>query len=88
MFLAPENLVVKEINGTPITCRGLVECFKVCMYVTWLAPTAMWKAVVHLGMDVCVCGFNVYSLFSLQSYMKIFKGKDLPEPKGMLQVRM
>jgi atlastin len=47
MFLAPENLVVKEINGTPITCRGLVECFK--------------------------------------SYMKIFKGKDLPEPKGMLQ---
>ena len=29
MFLASENLVVKEINGTPVTGRGLVECFKV-----------------------------------------------------------
>ena len=29
MFLAPENLVVKEINGTPVTGRGLLECFKV-----------------------------------------------------------
>ena len=29
MFLAPDNLVVKEINGTPVTGRGLVECFKV-----------------------------------------------------------
>ena len=29
MFLAPDNLVVKEINGTPVTGRGLLECFKV-----------------------------------------------------------
>ena len=34
MFLAPENLVVKEINGTPITGRGLLECFKVTHEVT------------------------------------------------------
>lgn len=33
MLLAPENLVVKEINGTPITCRSLVEYFKAYMKI-------------------------------------------------------
>lgn len=28
-LLSPENLDVKEINGNHITCRGLVEYFKV-----------------------------------------------------------
>lgn len=27
-LMAPENLVVKKINGMPVTCRGLVEYFK------------------------------------------------------------
>lgn len=27
-LMSPENLVVKKINGLPITCRGLVEYFK------------------------------------------------------------
>ena len=29
LFLAQDNLVVKEINGTPINGRGLLELFKV-----------------------------------------------------------
>lgn len=28
-LLSPQNLDVKEINGNNITCRGLVEYFKV-----------------------------------------------------------
>ena len=28
-MLNPENLVIKQINGNPITGRGLLECFKV-----------------------------------------------------------
>lgn len=28
-LLSPQNLDVKEINGSKITCRGLLECFKV-----------------------------------------------------------
>ncbi len=27
-LLSPESLVVKKINGLPVTCRGLVEYFK------------------------------------------------------------
>ena len=27
-LLSSENLVVKKINGMPVTCRGLVEYFK------------------------------------------------------------
>lgn len=28
-LLSPQNIDVKEINGSQITCRGLVEYFKV-----------------------------------------------------------
>ena len=31
-LLSPESLDVKEINGNHITCRGLVEYFKVLAY--------------------------------------------------------
>ena len=47
-ILAPENLLVKSINGSDVTCMGLVEYFK--------------------------------------SYVKIYQGGELPEPKSMLQV--
>jgi len=46
-ILAPENLLVKSINGSDVTCMGLVEYFK--------------------------------------SYVKIYQGGELPEPKSMLQ---
>ncbi|MBV94380.1 Atlastin-1, partial [Eschrichtius robustus] len=29
-LLSPESLDIKEINGNKITCRGLVEYFKIC----------------------------------------------------------
>lgn len=47
-ILAPENLLIKNINGSDVTCIGLVEYFK--------------------------------------SYVKIYQGGELPEPKSMLQV--
>ena len=47
-ILAPENLLIKNINGSDVTCMGLVEYFK--------------------------------------SYVKIYQGGELPEPKSMLQV--
>lgn len=31
-LLAPEKLVVKEINGSQVSCRELVEYFKVILY--------------------------------------------------------
>uniref|UniRef100_A0A182YAR7 Uncharacterized protein n=1 Tax=Anopheles stephensi TaxID=30069 RepID=A0A182YAR7_ANOST len=46
MLLAPENLIVKEINGQRVKARDLVQYFK--------------------------------------SYMAIYKGNELPEPKSML----
>jgi len=46
-LLAPENLVVKSINGSDITCLTMLQYFK--------------------------------------SYIKIFQGGELPEPKSMLQ---
>ncbi|CDW55934.1 atlastin [Trichuris trichiura] len=45
-ILAPNNLVIKKINGREICCRELLEYFR--------------------------------------SYMKVFAGEDLPEPKSML----
>jgi atlastin len=40
-LLAKENLIMKEINGSRITCRDLVEYFKVfsclnCYFQDWL----------------------------------------------------
>lgn len=32
-LLSPENLDIKEINGNKITCRGLVEYFKVSLFL-------------------------------------------------------
>ncbi|KHJ47554.1 guanylate-binding protein [Trichuris suis] len=49
-ILAPNNLVLKKINGREICCRELLEYFR--------------------------------------SYMKVFAGQDLPEPKSMLLVRL
>lgn len=46
MLLAPENLVIKEINGQKVCVRDLIQYFK--------------------------------------SYMAIYKGNELPEPKSML----
>ena len=48
MLLAPENLVLKRINGQKVKVRDLVQYFK--------------------------------------SYMAIYKGNELPEPKSMLVV--
>ncbi|KAG8228439.1 hypothetical protein J437_LFUL003916 [Ladona fulva] len=47
LLLAPENLVLKQINGQYITAKELVQYFK--------------------------------------SYIQIYKGDDLPEPKSMLE---
>ena len=33
-LLRSENLVVKKINGMPVTCRGLVEYFKASIVST------------------------------------------------------
>lgn len=46
LLLAPENLVIKEINGQPVKGRDLIQYFI--------------------------------------SYLKIYQGNDLPEPKSML----
>lgn len=48
MLLAPENVVLKRINGQKVKARDLVQYFK--------------------------------------SYMQIYKGNELPEPKSMLVV--
>lgn len=48
MLLAPENVVLKRINGQKVKGRDLVQYFK--------------------------------------SYMQIYKGNELPEPKSMLVV--
>ena len=32
LLLAPENLVEKEISGSKVTCRDLVEYFKVKLH--------------------------------------------------------
>lgn len=49
LLLAPENLIIKEINGNPVRARELIQYFI--------------------------------------SYLAIYKGNDLPEPKSMLVVR-
>lgn len=48
MLLAPENLVLKKINGQKVKARDLVQYFK--------------------------------------SYIQIYSGNELPEPKSMLVV--
>lgn len=48
MLLAPENLVLKQINGQKVKARDLIQYFK--------------------------------------SYIQIYSGNDLPEPKSMLLV--
>lgn len=48
MILAPENLVLKKINGDKVKVRDFVQYFK--------------------------------------SYMQIYEGDELPEPKSMLVV--
>lgn len=88
MFLAPDNLVVKEINGTPVTGRGLLECFKVsrkrshedCMTILHSAWCMLGCAGTPMHEMMFPC------LLYVQAYMKVFHGDNLPEPKGMLQV--
>lgn len=48
MLLAPQNLVLKEINGQKVKARDVVQYFK--------------------------------------SYINMYKGNELPEPKSMLVV--
>ena len=50
-LLAPENLIVKKINGTPLTGRGLLECFKV--------PVIEHTSYVCGGVDACCRGLYV-----------------------------
>lgn len=49
-LLSPKNLDVKEINGSKITCRGLLECFKVSkqkteqlIYINAQLKTSHWR---------------------------------------------
>lgn len=81
-LLDPDSLAVKEINGSKVTCRGLVECFKVnFMHLVFS---------VFLGFNVFSAGISIVILihlcFLFQSYIKIYQGEDLPHPKSMLQV--
>lgn len=41
-LLSPKNLDVKEINGSKITCRGLLEYFKVNTPYSILEAKLLW----------------------------------------------
>lgn len=43
-LLSPESLDVKEINGNHITCRGLVEYFKVLAHLREMWLVNLWQA--------------------------------------------
>ncbi|KAJ6654043.1 hypothetical protein lerEdw1_007552 [Lerista edwardsae] len=54
-LLSPERLDVKEINGSKITCRGLVEYFKATAEANNLAAVATAKDTYNKRMEE-VCG--------------------------------
>ncbi|XP_074805959.1 atlastin-2 isoform X4 [Natator depressus] len=55
LLLAPENLVEKEISGSKVTCRDLVEYFKATAEANNLAAVAGAKDTYNKGMEQ-VCG--------------------------------
>lgn len=78
-LLSPKNLDVKEINGSKITCRGLLEYFKVSN--TTAEQLICINAHLHES-------YRFWSVFIswFQAYIKIYQGEELPHPKSMLQV--
>lgn len=71
-LLHPDWLTEKEINGNKVTCRGLLEFFKVN---NPLRKSADAEPDCH-----------VLSFLCNQAYIKIYQGEDLPQPKTMLMV--
>ena len=63
MVLAPENIVLKEINGSVITAQELVEYFKVG--APWIGTICL---AVLLTCDVCCHVNSGLALHSLQFY--------------------
>lgn len=65
-LLAPENLIVKKINGTPLTGRGLLECFKVYIGIyqgdELPAPKSMLKATAEANnLTALAAAFDRYN---------------------------
>lgn len=63
-LLSPQNIDVKEINGSKITCRGLVEYFKV-----WPeGPSHAEHKLLHFK-QTQICTLNTrLNLYTLKSY--------------------
>lgn len=58
LLLAPENLVEKEIGGAKVTCRDLLEYFKVRLlnFNTWFKTWCSWS-VLCLDFSISLKGF-------------------------------
>lgn len=52
LLLAPENLVEKEISGSKVTCRDLVEYFKVSKLILIISVNGLKERILILGHDV------------------------------------
>lgn len=75
-LLHPDRLAEKEINGNKVTCRGLLEFFKVTSSPFGFPTYWAWTRFSYLTL----------SFLSWQAYIKIYQGEDLPQPKTMLIV--
>lgn len=49
LLLAPENLVEKEISGSKVTCRDLVEYFKVSKLILIISVNSLKDNILILG---------------------------------------
>lgn len=49
LLLAPENLVEKEISGSKVTCRDLVEYFKVSKLILIISVNSLKDSILILG---------------------------------------
>lgn len=49
LLLAPENLVEKEISGSKVTCRDLVEYFKVSKLMLIISVNDLKESILILG---------------------------------------
>lgn len=49
LLLAPENLVEKEISGSKVTCRDLVEYFKVSKLMLIIFVNGFKESILILG---------------------------------------
>lgn len=49
LLLAPENLVEKEISGSKVTCRDLVEYFKVSKLILIISVNGLKDSILILG---------------------------------------